>query len=111
MTAIDDLADDTGDVYLARNAEGMVFRLDSRDTVPADEIGTDEYPQYGDFAPVGVYHPPKAEFVDDAYLEVPVQLAKTIVSLGIEDGDTFKVTDVSKQNGQYYFVVDDAWEQ
>lgn len=111
MTSLDDLADDTGDVYLARNAERMVFRLDSRDTVPADEIGTDEYPQYGDFVPVGVWHPPEAKFVDDCYLEVPVQLAKTLVSLGIESGDTFEITDVTKSNGQYYFVLDEDWEQ
>lgn len=110
MTAIDDLADDTGDVYLARNADGMVFRLDSRETVPADELGTDEYPQYGDFAPVGVFHPPKGDFVDDCYLEIPVQLAKTIVTLEIETGDVFKITDVTKANGQYHFVVDDDYE-
>lgn len=106
MTGLEDLADDTGDVYLARNAEGMRFELESRDTVPADDLGTDEYPKYGDFVPVSVYHPPKNQYVDGCYLEVPVQLAKTLVTLEVEAGDKFEVTDVTKANGQYHFVLD-----
>lgn len=110
MTSLEDIADDTGDVYLARNLAGMAFRLDSRETVPCDQIGTDDFPAYGDFIPVGCWHPPEAEFVDECYVEASTQLAKTIVDLGLEAGDTFKVEEVTKSDGQFYFVVDDDWE-
>lgn len=114
MTSIDDLAEDTGDVYLARNADRMTFRLESRDTVPYDEIGTDSFPQYGDFVPVGVWHPPEERFVEGCYLECTRELAKVLIDYGIETGDVFKIDAVDKDGDgiwRYTVSVDPAHDE
>lgn len=70
------------------------FELESLELDPADEVGTDQFPQYGDWLPV-------TRYIDgmehgDMHLECPRGLAKELVAAEIEAGDVFAVTDSTK---------------
>jgi hypothetical protein len=83
--------------------------MESDELVEADELGTDEFPKYGDFLPVEVIGGgPESELVDEAYIEVPGSLAKILVSMEISAGDCFEITNVRKNaSGEWQYTVDE----
>ena len=101
MTSIDDKAEaaDQPDVDLARQSAPGLYRLESRDLTPADEIGTDEFPQYGDFLPVDTVN-------GWQYIECPANLAKWLVEEGVETGDAFRIVSVRKVDGEWKYDAD-----
>jgi len=97
---------DTEEVRLARDSMG-VYRLESDELVDADEIGTDDFPQYGDFAEcmtsLGGRNP---EWDTEVFVEVPSKLAVQLVELGIEPGDGFRIQSVQKDpSGEWVYTV------
>lgn len=108
MTSLGDKAEasDTAEIRLARDSRGEYTMLDD-ELVPADELGTDDFPQYGDFLPVDVIGGgPESELVDDAYIEVPGRLAKVLVSMEIGVGDSFEIQNVRKNAaGEWEYSV------
>jgi len=76
------------DVILARNASG-VYCLESEKLTEAAEIGTEDYPRYGDF--LSVTRPDGTE----AYLECPEGLAR-LLARSVDPGDTFEIVSQRK---------------
>ena len=102
MTTIDDKADaaDAPDVHLVRDSAPGLYRLETMDLTPADKLGSDEFPRYGDFV----------ECIDSrmetCYVEVPGSLAK-VLSSRAEVGDWFRIVSVNKTaDGTWQYDVD-----
>jgi hypothetical protein len=77
-------------VYLASDSNG-VYRLESDEVVEADEIGTDEFPKYGDFIRVKESYggdPPSWD--ETAFLELTSALAIELNDT-IDVGDAFRI--------------------
>lgn len=100
---------DIAEIRLARDSRGT-YRMESDELVEADELGTEDFPKFGDFLPVDVIGGgPESELVDDAYLEVPGSLAKVLVSMEILPGDCFEITNVRKNaSGEWQYSVSEV---
>lgn len=95
MNLEDKAQDGSGDeVVLARDLTGA-YVLGSLELVPASELGTDEFPKYGDFLPVQS----ATGNMNDLYLECPAFLAQGLLDGDAEVGDEFRVRDVAKVEG------------
>jgi len=99
---------DMAEVRLARDSRG-VYRMEDDELVEADDLGSDDFPKYGDFLPVEIIGgAPESELVDDAYVEVPGALAKVLVSMEISVGDCFEIKNVRKNaSGEWQYSVDE----
>lgn len=93
---LNDKAEDGGEVLSIEDAADSAgtLRVESTELEPAEDVGTDKYPQYGDWMPVtrvidGIEH-------GDSYVETPQGLAKRLVDHGVEEGTEFVVTAVQK---------------
>ena len=90
-------ADRDREVFLFNDApDGVWIRIDSAELVEADEIGTDEFPQYGTFLPVAV-----ADGNDEipSYLEIPRRVAKKLVDrlpADSREGEWFRLSNREK---------------
>lgn len=101
MVSLDEKADDTRDVVRASEAEAQWYRLESTDLTPAGDIGTDDFPQYGDFADV-VAVDANGDDLGSRWLECPSGLARELVDAGIAADEDFQITEASK-------TADGAW--
>lgn len=99
---------DMAEIRLARDSRGT-YRLGDDELVDADDLGSEDFPKYGDFAPVEVIGGgPESELVDEAYIEVPGALAKVLVAMEISVGDCFEITNVRKNaSGEWQYSVDE----
>jgi hypothetical protein len=103
MTTIDDKAEavDSPDVHLVRDSAPGLYRLETIDLTPADELGNDEFPRYGDFVEC------TDSRMETCYVEVPGALAKFLANY-IEVGDWFRIVSVSKTaDGEWRYDVDE----
>lgn len=94
------------EVRLARDSMGL-YKIDDDELVPADEIGTDEFPQYGDFLPCltssGGRDP---SWNMEVFVECPSSLAKQLVDMEIGTGDAFRINSVRKgPDGSWTYSV------
>lgn len=98
------------EVRLAANLHGGYVLADDQLT-PADEIGNDDFPKYGDFLTVFRLDRSTGEAAEDEpvlYVECPQHLAQVLVENGAEPGTAFVVENVAKDmNGSW--VVDVAF--
>jgi hypothetical protein len=94
------------EVRLANDSIG-VYRLESDEVVDAEEIGTEEFPQYGDFIETITTHGGANPSWDEtAYVELPGDLARQLTELGIDPGDTFRIQSTRKDgNGSWVYDV------
>ena len=98
-------ASDSPEVRLANDSIGL-YKLESDDIVEADEIGTDEFPKYGDFVEVSISNGGREASWDEiGYVEIPGDLAKQLVDQGVGVGDCFRVQSCRK-NGAGQWVYD-----
>lgn len=103
-------ASDSDEVRLARDSVG-VYRLESDELTPADEIGNDEFPEYGDFieatTTAGGAEP---EWDTPVFVECPGSLASVIVELDLAIGDVFRIEGVRKNasNEWVYTVTEET---
>lgn len=100
---LNEKAEEAATVYSvsdAADAAGM-FVLTDTELVPSDDIGSEKYPQYGDWLPVerhidGVKN-------EDTYLEVPQALAAALVEAEADEDSVVDVQGASKTR-------DGVWE-
>lgn len=101
MKGFDEKASETTaqDIRAAGDSRGR-YRLEASGLVPADEIGTDEFPQFGDWLQVKPLDGgPEEELMDETFVECPGQLAKWLANNGLEEGDLFEIRSVRKGPG------------
>ena len=86
-------------------ATDQLYRLEDEDLVSADEIGNEEFPQYGDFADV-VAVDAHGETLGDRWLECPSGLAESLVDANVKSGDVFWIEAVTEhEDGAWSYEV------
>jgi len=101
MTTLEEKASSSSDadIDLVRQSAPGLYKLVTKELTAADEIGTDSFPEYGDFLWVETARD------QGQYIEVPADLARQIVSLN--EDDWFRVVSVTKDvEGQWVLDVD-----
>lgn len=101
MKSFDEKASETTaeDIRAAGDSRGR-YRVAAEGLVPAEEIGTEEFPQYGDWLEVEPLDGgPEEELMDVTYIEVPGSLASWAVANDLEEGDVFTIKSVRKGAG------------
>jgi len=101
MKGFDEKANETTaqDIRAAADSRGR-YRLAASGLVPAEEIGTDEFPQYGDWLEVEPLDGgPEEELMDETYIECPGSLANFLSQNKLEKGDTIEIRSVRKGSG------------
>lgn len=108
MTSLEDKAEQADNeayrVPEAAEASGR-FRIESMELTSADEIGTDQFPQFGDWLPVtrvvdGLDH-------GECHLECPGALARSLIDAGAEVGTSFGVETASKnRDGEWTVEIE-----
>ena len=101
MTDLQDKATSGRDIVRAGKSSGQLYRLQSETLEPADNVGSDDYPQYGDFADVALVDRNLTE-LGQRWLECPGNLAAELVDAEVGAGDCFAVERASKSS-------DGAW--
>lgn len=109
MKGFDEKANETTaqDIRAAGDSRGR-YRLLAAGLVPADEIGTDEFPQYGDWLQVEPLDGgPEEELMDETYIEVPGSLAKWLAANDVKEGSTIEIRSVRKgAGGRWQYSVE-----
>lgn len=101
MKSFDEKASETTaqDIRAAGDSRGR-YRLEANGLTSADDIGTDEFPQYGDWLEVSPLDGgPENELIDETYIECPGGLAKWLSHNDLEEGDEFEIRSVRKGAG------------
>lgn len=109
MKSFDQKANETTaeDIRAAGDSRGQ-YEIVGQGLIPADEIGTEEFPQYGDWLEVKPLDGgPEEELMDVTYVEVPGSLAKILANNDVEPGDEFTIRSVRKgAGGRWTYTVD-----
>lgn len=110
MTSLEDKAQESPDVDLARQSAPGAYRLLDNELVAADELTPEgEFPQYGDFLHVGRLGPGagdgEVEQKGEQYIECPQGLARWLVK-NCEVGDDFRIVSVQKVDGEWRYDCD-----
>lgn len=101
MKSFDEKASETTaeDIRPAGDSRGQ-YEVVGEGLIPADEIGTDEFPQYGDWLEVEALDGgPEEELMDVCYIEVPGALAKIFANNDLQPGDEVHIRSVRKGGG------------
>lgn len=99
---------DRPEVRLPRDSMGL-YTLQSLEYVDADEISDEgEFPKFGDFlecmTTTGGADP---EWNVEVFVNCPLGLEEQLMELGIDDGDAFRIQQVSKNaDGEWSYVVE-----
>jgi len=109
MTGLRDRAEEAeSEVVLIGNATPGTHRIETEDLVPADDLGNDEFPQYGEYLPT-VRHPDSDTTV---FVECPPVLAKEIADQVAQNanlaGRWFHLADAEKVDGRWTVEVEVA---
>jgi len=111
MKGFDEKAGETTaqDIRAAGDSRGR-YRLAASGLVPAEEIGTDEFPQYGDWLKVEPLDGgPEEELMDETFIECPGSLAKWLASNELEEGDSMEIRSVRKgAGGRWKYSVEET---
>ena len=91
------------EIWLASDSPTGLFHIRSLDVKEADEIGTDGFPKYGEFLPVG-----KGDV--KGYLQLTAHLVEHLQEEEAEAGDQFRVnrvveSDEGAYDGGYWWDV------
>lgn len=104
MTSLEEKAQETPEVRLARDSAYSAYRLESTELTDADELSDEgEFPQFGEFAECEI--PSNGDSTAEVYVEVPQNLAAQLVEAGIGEGDEFRIGEVSKVDGEWQYDV------
>lgn len=101
MKGFDEKASETTaqDIRAAGDSRGR-YELVVAGLVPAEDIGNDEFPQYGDWLEVEPLDGgPEEELMDETFIECPGSLAKWLASNDLDEGDRFEIRSVRKGAG------------
>lgn len=109
MKSFDEKASETTaqDIRAAGDSRGH-YEVVGKGLVPAEQIGSDEFPQYGDWLKVRPLDGgPEEELMDETFIEVPGQLAKWCAENEISVGSEFRIRSVRKDAaGRWSYSVD-----
>jgi len=101
---VGDKAETGPDVYLAPELIESEYKLKSMELTEAADIGSDEYPQYGDFAKARERSPYDGTDRGDCWVEIPAALATWMIETELEPGDWFRVENQDKgPDGRHRF--------
>lgn len=110
MTTLDDKAETPENVAhsIADAAETAAeYRIRSLELDPAEEVGTDQFPQFGDWLPAEEVR--DGASIGDVWVECPRGLAQELVAAEVDEGDVFAVTAANKSPaGEWNVEVDAA---
>jgi predicted double-glycine peptidase len=105
MTSLQEKAENAVDVVRAQVAIDQLYRLEDKDLIAADEIGNEDYPQYGDFADVTAIDA-NGKKLGDRWLECPSGLAESLVEANVQVGDAFWIQAVTEhEDGAWSYEV------
>lgn len=109
MKSFDEKASETTaeDIRRAGNSRGQ-YEVVGEGLVPAEDIGTEEFPEYGDWLEVEPLDGgPEEELMDVTFIEVPGSLAKILAKNSIQPGDEISIRSVRKgAGGRWTYSVD-----
>lgn len=88
---LEDKAQESPPIDLAGQLVESQYRLKSTELIPADELGDDEFPQYGDFAEAVERSPVDGTERGEKYIEVTADLASFLVEQGVATDEWFQV--------------------
>lgn len=98
---IEDKAQETPDVDLARQSAPGAYRLESTELTDANDVTPEgDFPEYGDFLEV-------TGTSGEQFIECPAALARWLVDNGIEAGDGFRIVSVQKVDGEWEYDCDE----
>jgi len=80
---------DQPNVLLVRDSAPGLYRLETDELTNADDLGTDEFPRYGDFVKCSDSR------LEECYVEVPSALAQFLDGT-VEVGEWFRIVSVNK---------------
>lgn len=107
MTSLEDKAEGSPDVDLARQSAPGAYRLSSKELAGADELTAEgEFPKFGDFLKVerlGYGDGDEPEAKGEKYIECPAGLAEWLVENEISVGDDFRVLQTQKVDGEWQY--------
>lgn len=101
MKGFDDKAEEAIPCVRVAEADTTTYRVTKSGLLPASEVGTDEFPQYGDWLPCTATTA-DGDDLGDRYLECPGALAAELVRIDADVGTQFRITEASK-------TPDDQW--
>jgi len=97
MTSLDEKAQESPDVDLARQSAPGAYRIETWELTPADDISPEgEFPEYGEFLRV-------VSTGGEQFIECPQGLARWIVDAGLEERDGFRIRTVQKVDGEWEY--------
>lgn len=106
MVSLEEKADSGPAVDLAGSLLETQYRLKDLELVPADEIGSDEFPQYGDYGQCEARSPVDGTFRGERYVEIPEGLAQFLLKAEVTTDDWWQVTEHKKVDGRHQYEVE-----
>ena len=86
------------EIWLASDRPTGLFYIRSTDVVDADDIGTDDFPKYGEFMAVS-----KGDVA--GYLQLTTHLVDHLQEHEAQEGDEFRVNNVVEDDDGYFWDV------
>lgn len=100
MTDLEEKAQETPEVSLARQSAPGAYRLEDTELIEADSLtGEGEFPEFGEFVET------TNSSGETEYVEVPQDLAAQLVEHEIGTGDHFRIVQVSKIDGSWEYEI------
>lgn len=111
MTTLEDKAETPENVAHsisdAAEAAGE-YKVRSLELDPADEVGSGQFPQYGDWLPCSSISPDGLD-IGEVWVECPRGLAQALLEAELEEGDRFRVVSAEKSPaGEWHVEIDAA---
>lgn len=114
MTDLDEKAQETPDIDLARQSAPGAYVLDGKELSAGDDLTPEgDFPEYGDFLPVRRAHRGEDGIEatgDRRWIECPQALAKWLVETGLDVGDGFRIKTVQKVDGRWDYDCEELAE-
>lgn len=103
-----ELAEQNTDIVRTAEAEGQPYMLKSFEMLDADEVGNDEFPEFGWFLDV-IALDANGDELGPRYVETPRDLADELVDIGVTAGDAFVMTSCTKTEDGAWSTTAEHW--
>lgn len=102
---LNELAESATQVIRVGDAPMQNYRLEAGSTTNAEQIGTDEFPQYGEFIDVTALDADGND-LGPRWVECPAGLAQALLDAQVTPGEAFAITTAAKDDdGAWRFEV------
>lgn len=104
MKSLDDKAQGSPEVTLAKQSAPGLYQLEELELYEADDITEEgEFPQFGDFLKVNRPHG------GEEWVECPADLARWLVEeIDAETGEWFRILSAQKVDGEWELEIEEA---